>query len=398
MNKNYIDDYEFLNLIKEYGSPLYVYYEREIEKNIDILKNNFRKFDVFYSMKANPNVHICSFIKDCGLSMDAASQNEVEIAVRLGFEKNKIIYSSPGKTEEDIRYAIQKCIIIADSVNEIYLIDSICKEKNIKEKIGIRINPIYSMPGTGALEVMSGVPGKFGVDEEVLYDVWRKLECCSNISISGIQIYMGSQITDEKIIFNNFRGILDVVHNLYEKFKFVPEFIDFGGGFGVKYTDKDNGLDIEKSGKIVENLLNQSKYKMFKDTRLIVESGRFICASAGYYAAKVLDVKTSRGKNFAIIDGGMNTFFRPVFIKENKYPIHKAGKNNGERMLYSIAGIMCTPIDILAEEVLLPKLNTGDVVVFSNAGAYGYTMSLTKFISHKEASEIYISKNNKIFC
>ena len=397
MNKDYIEKFNFSRLIKEFGSPIYIYDENELEKNITVLKNSFKKFDIFYSLKANPNAYVCSFIKNSGLSADTASIGELSIALSSGFEKEKIIYSAPGKKEEEIKKALQKCIIVADSLNEIKLIDGICKEKGIKEKIGIRINPIYSMKDSSALEIMSGVPGKFGIDEELLYEKLDSLKKYKNISISGIQIYMGSQITDANVIVDNFKGILDTTLKLSEKTGFIPEFIDFGGGFGVKYSDEENELDIEKSGKLVECLLNKPQYNIFKSTRLIIESGRFICASAGFYAAKVLDVKISRGRNYAIIDGGMNTFFRPVFIKENKYPIHKAGANGIDLEMYSIGGVMCTPIDILTENVYLPKLHVGDIIVFSNTGAYGFTMSLSKFISHKEAVEIYISKNKKIF-
>jgi hypothetical protein len=142
---------------------------------------------------------------------------------------------------------------------------------------------------------------------------------------------------------------------------------------------------------MVAELRKSEEFKEISHLRLIIESGRFICGPAGFYVARVLDTKISRGKRYAIIEGGMNTFFRPVFMKENRYPIYianKMGKHDMERI--TLGGVMCTPIDIFEEDIELPHLEKGDIIVFGDTGAYGYTMSLTKFISHGEAKEIYI--------
>jgi diaminopimelate decarboxylase len=148
---------------------------------------------------------------------------------------------------------------------------------------------------------------------------------------------------------------------------------------------------------MIQKLKASDRFKSLANVRLIIESGRFICGPCGVYAAKVLDTKVSRGKNYAIIDGGMNTFFRPVFIKENRYPIEVGNKMNSEKSRkVTLGGVMCTPIDIFEENVMLPPLEKEDIIVFFNAGAYGYTMSLTKFISHEEVKEIYITKDKDI--
>jgi diaminopimelate decarboxylase len=392
-----IADIDVSELIKEYGAPLYVYDEKILEKRLELLSGSFKDFDIFYSFKSNPNPQVCSFIKHRGQNADTASIGEVRLAQSCGFNRHEIIYSAPGKKEAEIREAIGKCIIISDSLNELKMINEICGELGIREEVGIRINPNYSIEGSAALEVMSGYPSKFGIDQEILVKSIDFIKNLKNIEVKGIQIYMGSQIIDYNIIYSNFLNIFKVAGYCKNELGLDLEFIDFGGGFGIKYTDKDEELNIQKAGEMVGKLKNSNEFKSISNARLIIESGRFISGPAGYYIARVLDRKVSRGKNYAILDGGMNTFFRPVFIKENRYPIEVGNKMNLEKSKrITLGGVMCTPIDIYEEDVMLPEIERDDIIVFFNTGAYGYTMSLTKFISHEEVKEIYIAKDRNI--
>ncbi len=392
-----IGNIDVTTLVREYGAPLYVYEEKILEERFELLSSNFRGFDVFYSFKSNPNPQICSCIKRKGGFADTASIGELRLALGCGFKGSEIIYSAPGKLEEEIREALGKCIIIADSLNELEMINEVCRELGIVEEIGVRINPNYSIEGTDALEVMSGFPSKFGIDEEDLYKNIGNIGELKNIKIKGIQIYMGSQIVDYNIIYNNFLNIFKVAELCKKELGIDIGFIDFGGGFGIKYTKRDEELNIKKAGEMVQELRNSREFESISGARLIIESGRFLSGPSGYYIARVLDTKVSRGKNYAILDGGMNTFFRPVFIKENRYPIEVGNKMNLEKnKKVTLGGVMCTPIDIYEEDVMLPEVEKGDIIVFFNTGAYGYTMSLTKFITQRTAGEIYISKDSII--
>jgi len=382
-------------IAKKHKLPAYIYFEHLIEGQLNLLKENFKSFDIFYSFKANPNENICNFIKNQGHFADTASIGEVRLALKCGFKKEEIIFSSPGKKESEIEEALGKCIIIADSLSELQLINEVCKNNNLVEEIGIRINPDYSMGEASANEIMCGVPSKFGIDEGELENQLNFVQELSNIKIIGIQVYMGSQITDSNILYNNFYNIFKIASFCESKLNLNLKFIDFGGGFAVQHTEDEKKLDIAAAATRVAELIASAEFEKFRHTRLIIESGRFICAPAGVYVTPVLDTKISREKKYAILDGGMNTFFRPVFMKENKYPIavlNKLHEDKNEKV--TLGGVMCTPIDIFQEDVMLPPLEKGDIVAFFNTGAYGYTMSLTKFISHDEAGEIYITKED----
>lgn len=375
--------------------PLYIYYEEILQNQLNTLKHNFNDFDIFYSFKANPNKNICTFIKKQGHFADTASINEFRLAISCGFTKEEIIFSSPGKKTIEIEEALGKCILIADSFNELKTINEICNKRGIVQEIGIRINPDFSLSENAAQEVMSGVPSKFGIDQIQLEKHLDFITALKNIKITGIQIYMGSQIIDVNILYNNFYNIFKIAAFCKEVLDFDLKFIDFGGGFGIQHSEKEKELDIKLLSKMIQDLIRSKEFKTLSKARLIIESGRFICGPCGVYVSKVLDTKTSRGNNYAIIDGGMNTFFRPVFIKENKYPIEVINKlHEPKTEAVTLGGVMCTPIDVFEKNILLPPLEKEDIIAFFNAGAYGYTMSLTKFISHEQVSELYISKED----
>jgi len=390
-----IERFKINEIIKNHKLPMYIYYESILEEQLNILQSNFQDFNIFYSFKSNPNKDICSSIKKRGHFADTASIGEFRLALSCGFIKDEIIFSSPGKKIEEIDEALGKCILIADSLNELKTINALCSRRGIIEEVGIRINPNYSLTGNAAQEVMSGVPSKFGIDQLELKNQLDFINSLKNIKITGIQIYMGSQIIDSDILYDNFYNIFKVASFCKNDLCFELNFIDFGGGFGVQHIEEDKALDIALVGKRVSALKNSKEFQNLSNARLIIESGRFICATCGVYVTPVLDTKISRDKKYAILDGGMNTFFRPVFIKENKYPtvvVNKAYVKNKEKV--TLGGVMCTPIDIFQEDIMLPPLEIGDIIAFFNAGAYGYTMSLTKFISHEEAGEVFILKED----
>jgi diaminopimelate decarboxylase len=207
-------------LVNDYGAPLYVYDEKILEKRLRILSENFKGFDIFYSFKSNPNPQICSFIKHNGKFADTASIGEVRLAQSCGFKKNEILYSAPGKKQEEIREALGKCIIIADSLNELKMINETCGDLGVIEEVGIRINPDYSIEGSDALEVMSGYPSKFGIDQEILDKSMGFVRTLKNIEVKGIQIYMGSQIIDYNIIYNNLKSCRILIRIIFICFPF----------------------------------------------------------------------------------------------------------------------------------------------------------------------------------
>jgi diaminopimelate decarboxylase len=369
-----------IKLTNRFGYPLYVYEEQEITRRIRLLKYIFDGFDIFYSLKANPNKKIVSFMARNGLGADCASPYEVLLANECGISSCDILYSSPGKTEEDMEIAIDKSLIVADSLGELERMDLYF---NKRTNIGVRINPSKGFGREKAFEIMGGGSSKFGIDEELFFHEISNIEKLKNINIIGIHVYIGSGILDEEVILGNFENIFRIASRSEKKF----DFIDFGGGLGIPYEEGQKELDAEILKKGIQKI--KDAYKTDK-TRLIVESGRYLTATCGRFLTRITDIKESAGKKYYIIYGGMNGFFRPAFTgTKHKVKVHN---HSEKKEKVTVAGHLCTPIDITASEVQVSKGSAGDVIEICDAGAYGYTMSLKEFISHRQPVEIYIDQ------
>jgi diaminopimelate decarboxylase len=385
--KNYevIKLYDLDGLVKEFGYPIYIYDEKEIQKRVDILKYIFEGFSIFYSLKANPNEKIVSFLSEQGLGADCASPAEVVLANRCGVGKDDIFYSSPGKSNEDIIAAAGRCTIIADSLGELERMNCYFKKTT---DIGVRINPEKGIAKDKAFEIMGGSSSKFGIDEDAFFDHMPSIHKLGNIRIRGMHVYYGSGILDEDQIISNFRNIFDMA----ARFGYRLSFIDFGGGLGFPYETGQNEIDPDKLKKGIAGLV--TAYGM-TGTRLIMESGRYITAGSGGYVTRITDIKDSHGKRYYIIYGGMNGFFRPAFTKTmHKVVVHG---DSPEKETVTVAGHLCTPVDIMAEDITVNRAKPDDLIEIKDAGAYGYTMSLTGFISHRRPVEIYIDRKGKTY-
>lgn len=219
------------NVIKElmvqYDRPFYIYDEDVISKQIEILSRKFSQFEFLYSIKTNPYKPIVNFIVSRGFGADAASSEEVIIANKEGLFYEKVLYSSPGKTRKDIEKTLDKSIIIADSYNELALVNDIAKERKLKVKVGLRINPDYTM------DIGKGVSSKFGVDEETLASQRDFLNSLTNIKITGIHVHLRSQILDYTTLYRYYERIFELALFCKDSMGWELEFINFGGGLGI---------------------------------------------------------------------------------------------------------------------------------------------------------------------
>ena len=184
------------DLMKEYKRPFYIYDEKVIGDQIQELKTNFPEFEFLYSIKTNPNKDVIKFISQNDIGSDSASKNEVFKSIDAGMPKEKIIYSSAGKTKQDIEETYDKCIITADSYHELEVINEVAKEHNIVLRVGVRINSNYAIEGGDIL------PNKFGIDEESLLPHKEFIDSLKNIKICGIHVHLKSQILNYETLYN----------------------------------------------------------------------------------------------------------------------------------------------------------------------------------------------------
>ena len=403
MQTNIIKD-----LIKKYKRPFYIYDEKVIADQISKLKTNFPEFEFLFSIKANPNKNILKFIAENGIGSDAASKNEVFKSIEAGIPKEKIIYSSAGKTKQDIKETYDKCIITADSYHELEIINEVAKENDIILRIGVRINPYYGIEDGEIL------PNKFGIDEESLLPHKEFINTLKNIKICGIHVHLKSQILNYETLYNYYKNVLELAVFCVEKMGFDMDYVNFGGGLGIKYSQREKELEIDSLAEKCKELVKQFKQKL--KSRLIIESGRFIVCQSGTYVTYIIDKKVSRGKNYLIVANGYNGFHKttlaemikgyadcplekipaiePIFTSFDAYQV-KVLNDSHENEEVTICGNLCTAADLIGKNLVLPKAEIGDVIAITNAGSYGFTLSPLLFSSHEIPYEIYLKLDNQ---
>lgn len=399
---------EFIKKIAQEEDSFYLYDEEVILERINNLKENFPSVEFLYSLKTNPNPDILDTIYDTGLGADAASLKEVEISFERIKNKEKIQYSAPGKSEKDIEESFDKAIIIADSINEVKLISEVAVKNSKEIEIGIRINPNFTFTED------KGMPGKFGIDEDLFFEKLDEFQNLPNIKISGIHVHSKSQELNYKIIENYYKNLLDLTVKVEEKLNGELKFVNMGSGIGIPYEEDDKEVDIETLGNSLEKFLKESSEKLQK-TKFYIETGRYLVGKSGIYVTKVRDKKSSFGKNFVILNNTLNGFYRPsisqmvslytdyknapanepLYTSPNSsqfYPLEK----RGEKETVTIMGNLCTAADVIEKEVVFPKLEIGDIVIFNNAGSYSIVLTPMQFASMERPKEFLLKKDKSI--
>ncbi|KAH0789246.1 diaminopimelate decarboxylase [Histomonas meleagridis] len=384
----------------------YLYNEKQILESIDRIKQNFPDIDFLYSIKCNSNPHVLSTVFSHGLEADAASKGEVLISCEVGLPKEKIYYSAPGKTISDIEQTITKSILIADSIDEILRIESIAKRMNIQVSIGIRLNPNFTFYSD------RGNLSKFGIDEDQAI-AFIKNTTLQNTKINGIHVHLKSQELNPHVLSKYYTRMLLLAEE-WESLTGGLSFLNLGSGFGVPQRSNDTSLDLS----ILSSEINP-QFKKFKEkhpnTRIIIETGRYVVCKSGYYIMKVLDRKVSMGKIFIIIKNTLNGFIRPsiaelikkyaseddpagtepLFTASNAFQFFTL-KDDKPSETVSLVGNLCTAADVVAEDILMPHLEYGDVIGITNAGAYAAVLSPMQFSSQEKPVELFLTSDGCI--
>ena len=387
-----------------------MYDESIIDRQVKMLLKNFSPFEFLYSIKTNPFAPIVNFIASRGFGADAASAEEVMIARKAGLTSEKIFYSSPGKTNRDIEKTINKSIIIADSYHELSLINDIAKKRKQHIKIGLRINPDYTM------DIGKGTSSKFGVDEETLIKEKDLIRNFAYIEISGIHVHLRSQVLNHSWLYRYYENIFELAVFCKETMGWELEFINFGGGLGIVYSLlNDTSLDIKLLSDESKNLFQRFKDRL--NVRLLIETGRFVICEAGQYVTHIVDIKESRGIKYLIVENALNGFFRPsiaeliaayapqknklpgsepLFTSRDAFEFSILNKKDSSSEKVNIVGNLCTSTDIMAKDIMLPKADIGDILVVSKAGSYAYSLSPLLFASQPLPLQFYIKSNGEI--
>jgi diaminopimelate decarboxylase len=382
-NKLYFEDISAEKLVKKFGSPLYVYEHRKIIERSQDLQNFIlytpRKF--LYACKANDNPDLMKIIKNEGFGIDAVSPGEVFRALDTGFEPGEILYTGNNTSNDEMTWLMDRDIMInMDSLSQLRRYGEL-ENKRKKDEISIRINP-----GIGAGHhshcITGGPKSKFGTYYDKI-DKIKELTEKYNLKIIGMHQHIGSGILDVDI----YKEAMNMIFNTAKQFPDL-EFIDFGGGIGIPYAPEEKAIDMKKFGKEISDLFKGFCKDYGKKLRLILEPGRYIIAEAGTLLATVNTIKETPEHKFIGVDSGFNHLIRHAFYKAY-HGIINASNVNDEKEFYAVAGNLCESGDLFSHGRDISKINEGDVIAITNAGAYGFSMS-SNYNSRPRPAEVLV--------
>jgi len=382
------------------GSTLncYVYDTTEMCNKIGHLTSIMPEgVEVFYAMKANPHpTFLDAALKAGAKGIEIASLGEAEKAVTAGFSAQQLIYTGPGKSAEELSWAVGHGIrtVHIESLTEAHRLNAIAEAAGKTQDVLLRINADFDIHE--AQTTFSGGSKKFGVDEEKLADILPQILALKALNFRGLHVYAASGVLNVDDLLKNCELVFGMAKQIEADFDGVScDTIDFGGGFGVDYLETEHDFDPQAYADGLQALIEQYG---FSGRTFFLELGRYLAADSGWFCTEILDIKDSRGKKQVICAGGINNFRRPaalainhplVIVRLNRARLFDGQETIRDESVY-FGGPLCTGADKLANNIHVEAADIGDIAIFGLAGAYGLTMSNIEFLSHERPQEIVL--------
>jgi len=375
------------------STPFYAYDRQLITERVALLRKHLpADLHIHYAMKANPMPAVVQHIANLVDGIDVASVGELGVALDTPILPNQISFAGPGKKDNELSCAISAGITLnMESEQEMEHIASLGQYLGICPRVAVRINPDFELKSSGMR--MGGGPKQFGVDAERVPSMLARIGELG-LDFEGLHIFSGSQNLNSVAIQESQEKTLQLGLRLAEHAPGPLRLLNIGGGFGVPYFPGEKTLDLISVSKNLHRLLDETKQKL-TDTQIAIELGRYLVAEAGIYVCRVLERKISRKQVFLLTDGGLHHHLAASgnfgqVIRKN-YPVIVGNKVEGnEREIVSVVGPLCTPLDLLADEVEMAKADVGDLIVVFQSGAYGLTASPTAFLNHPAPVEVLV--------
>ena len=368
-------------LAEQFGTPLYVYDESAMRKQLQTFTDSFRSnvldTRVIYASKAFNCKAMIELVREYGCGLDVVSGGELYTALKTDFNPAHIYFHGNNKTPAEIRMALDGGVGTFVIDNEMEATELLKQIKDTETDVFLRINPGIEAH-THQYIVTAHVDSKFGfslLGKDVITETARKLQASGTIHVRGIHAHIGSQIFDKQAYVELVRKMFAFAKELNDLNVPVSE-INLGGGFGAYYTAEDHPVPVQE---VCETILRTCEEENEKNggiiRRILIEPGRSIVAEAGSTLYTVGYLKKTPNKHYVFVDGGMSDNIRPA-LYQAKYDAYVADRENEPVFTdYTVAGKCCESGDILIESIPLPEVHTGDILVVKTTGAYGYSMA-----------------------
>ncbi len=379
----------------------YLYNADDIGEKLSLISERPSNVSFYYAMKANSNQDILKLVRSSPTTtgLEIASCGELEKALQL-FSPHEIIYTGPAKTQYELELAVGKGIRLVNVESEVEAarLERIGSAKGKKVDILVRVNTNYHIDE--AITNMAGESTKMGIDQDKIVPAIKRIASNPHLNIKGVHVFSASGVLDAANLISYVDEVFRVVDHLEDSTGIPMGIIDFGGGFGVDYSGEDRQFDSKCYFSGLKSLIDQHQ---MADKELILELGRFVVGESGYYVAEIIDIKDSKGKKHIVASGGVNHLRLPSASGINQ-PVYILGRHvppviknqcvvNDE--IVDVGGPLCFSEDKLAHDVYVPHAEVGDLVVVSQAGAYGYSVSSLELLSHPLPPEylVHCEKN-----
>ena len=367
------------------GTPCYVYSTAAFEEAHKAYKSAFSNLNptICYSVKANSNLSVLSLFAKLGAGFDIVSGGELERVERAGGDPGKTVFSGVGKSADEIDLALKKGILFfnVESYQELETIDAAAIRLGKKAPVSLRVNPdidskTHPYISTGFRK------SKFGIDIREAAAMYEKASAMDGIEITGIDAHIGSQIFEVSSFEDSVKKLVGLLGDLRAK-GINPQYLDIGGGLGVRYGEDDNPSPLADFAASVERIMEGT------DCSLVLEPGRSLAANAGVLLTRTRYIKRGSEKKFVVVDAALNDLVRPAFYGSH-HEIAPVRQSDGSKMeTADIVGPVCESGDFLATDREFPQVETGDLLAVMSAGAYCFTMS-SNYNTRPRAAEVLV--------
>lgn len=382
-------------LVEQAGNtPLFVYDLALIDAKIARFRAAFHGVHLHYAIKANTYQPLLDRVARQVDGLDIASVGEMDFALESGTAAAGISFAGPGKRDGELGEAIQAGITLnTESEGEVERALSIARKVGPRPRLAVRVNPEFEIKGSGMR--MGGGAKPFGVDAVRVPALVRRI-IDSGAEWRGFHIFAGSQALDADALIEAQAATLALAARLSQEIGAAPPLVNLGGGFGIPHFHGEQALDIEKVGIALGEGL-AARAPILRDSQFAIELGRWLVGECGVYLTRVVDKKTSHEKTFVIVDGGLHHQLAASGnfgqVVRRNYPVAIASRFGAEaEEEVSIVGCLCTPLDRLADDVMTPRVEVGDLVAVFLAGAYGLSASPQAFLTQQPALEMVLNE------
>jgi diaminopimelate decarboxylase len=386
------------DLAERFGTPVYVYDFDVVSRQVEALRAVLPpSFELAYALKANPALGVVAHLAGLGLGADVASGGELATALQAGIAADRVVMTGPGKRDVELRAAVRAGIraLTVESPLELGRLELIAATEGRRVPILLR-GPVSTAARLERVRLVGDDgAGKFGMGPADLLECAAKAVRSQHLDLLGLHLFGASNVLDAGTLADHAAATMAAARELARAGGFQLRLVDVGGGLGIPYEPHDKSLDLAGFGRRLAGLASDwARDPITRSTSVLLEPGRFFVGPAGAYVARVVDRKAVDGREVVILDGGIHHLLRPALVGQ-EHRVRRlggGGEASGRFAPITVAGPLCSGLDVLATEVMLAAPDPGDLVAVLDVGAYGFSEAMPFFLSHPVPAEVAVRR------